>query len=137
MNKKGRLASKTAFYMAYALLFALTITYALSFMEDNESRLIDFTEMEKSVLVNRAISCLSKDSFGEIKMEDFNEEVLGKCFNHNDMNFQFTLDNGGIGENPTVLLGEGSRRDSIRVDRMILVDGVNTELIFLYKKNVE
>ncbi len=135
MNKKGDVASKAAFYIMYLLLFTLTVGYALRFVEGNEVRQIDFMDLEKSVLINRALSCLSNGNFGEIDRNKFNEEVMSKCLNSNRFSFLIILDEGQIGESDSVSLGGSVGGDSIGVSRMVLVDGNNARLNLYYKKN--
>jgi len=135
MNKKGSgiIASKSGFYILFLIIFAFSVTYAVTYVADNEIRIVDFSDLEKSVIINRVISCLSNGNFGEIDKDKFNEVNLKGCLNNDKFNILILLDDGW--NNEIVSLGiPDANADSIR--RYVLVDGEKTRLLVGYSKNV-
>ncbi len=138
MNKKGSgaPASKSGFYLLYLVIFAFSIgyaTYSVIGSANEENKIVDFTNLEKSVVINRVMGCLSNGNFGEIDKDKFNEDYLRSCLNNNGFNILILLDDGW--NNEIVSLGvPDSNADSIR--RYVLVDGEKTRLLVGYSKNV-
>ena len=94
---------------------------------------MDFSDLEKSVIINRVISCLSNGNFGEIDKDKFNEVNLKGCLNNDKFNILILLDDGW--NNEIVSLGiPDANADSIR--RYVLIDGEKTRLLVGYSKNV-
>jgi hypothetical protein len=93
LNKRGSdiVAAKAGFYIVFLFLFALGIGYSLKFLSEEDFRKADFIEIEKSILMNRVIGCLSGASFGEIDEIKFNENNLKKCLNNEDYQFFISL----------------------------------------------
>src|SRR3989338_11553255 len=93
MNKKGSgiIASKSGFYILFLIMFAFSVTYAVKYVADNEIRIVDFSDLEKSVIINRVISCLSNGNFGEINKDKFNEDYLRGCLNNDKFNAVINL----------------------------------------------
>lgn len=157
MNKKGSgtPAAKMGFYILFLILFALAIGYAVKFVETNETRKVDFTELEKSILINRAISCLSGDYFGDIDKNKFNELILKKCFDNDKFSFLLILDEGQLHSLSSLAgpiyqsLFEPNRKDdgdivwiglpasdySHKTSRYVLVGGNKARLNLFYNKN--
>ena len=134
MNKKGGsiLASKFGFYIVFILLFSLSLVYALKLIERTELTDVKFDEIEKKVMVNRVISCLSGDNFGEIDINKFNEFEVRKCFPNNDFNLRVLLDNGV--DPKRIVLGDITQGKS--TGRFVLVDGERARLGVSYLKDV-
>ena len=136
MNKKGSgtPASKSGFYLLFLVIFTFSIGYAgYAIVKSTDSEnIVDFSELEKSVVINRVISCLSTENFGEIDKNKFNEPYLMNCLNNNNFNILILLDDGW--NNEIVSLGlPDNNANSVR--RYVLVDGEKTRLLVGYSKN--
>lgn len=133
MNKKGSglPASKSGFYIFFLIIFAFSVTYAVRHVADNEIRIVDFSDLEKSVTINRVISCLSNGSFGEIDKEKFNEDYLKNCLNNDKFNIAINLGTFG----PPISLGNLAGTNINEIIRYVLVDGEKTILLVRYSKN--
>lgn len=91
MNKKGIIAEKMGFYIAYIFLFALAISFALVFMVGSTTE-FDSDEIEDSIVATRVLSCFSDGEIGVINEEEFNLENLKKCFSEGTYFFKIRLD---------------------------------------------
>ena len=135
MNKKGSgmLSSKMGFYIFYLILFTLAIGYSTALIERGEVRRVDFIELEKSVIANRIVSCLSNGIFGEVDESKFNELELRKCLDNNLYSFRITLEkeNGP----PPVSLGR-INVNSQGALRFVLVNGEKAKLRVVFSKDV-
>ena len=80
MNKKGGLFFELGFFAAYIFILFLAVGYSFGFIGQEELRGEEFFEdLEKSVITNRVISCLSGENFGEIDENKVNEDELKNC----------------------------------------------------------
>tara|TARA_Y100000034_G_C6867719_1_gene395676 strand:- start:589 stop:1002 length:414 start_codon:yes stop_codon:yes gene_type:complete len=134
MNKKGGsvLASRTGRYLVFIILFSLSVGFSLKFIERGEFTEVDFLEVEKSVIANRVISCISGDSFGEIDENKFNEAEIRRCFDDNKFNLHLVLDTGRSGLTPpSVSLGDALEGEF--TGRLVLVNGEKARLGVRYK----
>ena len=137
MNKKGGavLASKTGFYIVFLILFTLAVGYSLKFIEGGEVRRVDFLDLEKSVIANRVLSCLSKENFGDIddvKLLDTNG--LRNCLDNDIYNIFIILNKDGDAGG-TASLGTISF-DAVQENRFVVVDGEKARLEVWFSKNV-
>ncbi|MBU2639189.1 MAG: hypothetical protein KKG75_00610 [Nanoarchaeota archaeon] len=135
MNKKGgsTLASKSGFYIIFLILFTFAVLYSVKFIEDKEVRRVDFFQLEDSVVINRVISCVSNDNFGEIDVNKFNEIELRKCLTNTNFNFIIMLDT--VDDQKIVSIGDVGL-DYRSIGRYVLVDNKKARIRAGYSKNV-
>ena len=134
MNKKGgsEVANETVFNIIFILLFTGALLYSVNFIENREVRRVDFNELEDSIVINRVVSCISGDVFGELDMNKFTEAELRKCLVNEDYDFSMEL----TGKNP-IKIGDQSWSKDFRISkRYVLVDGEGAKLKVGYRKNV-
>ncbi len=121
MNKKGVIAEKTGFYIAYIFLFSFAILYAASFLGSGVTK-FDTENIEDSVIAVNVLSCFSDDKLGVIDEEKLNEEELKKCFAGDKYSLRIKLDKKD-GEDK-VLETHGEIKDFRSVKRYVkLKDG--------------
>jgi hypothetical protein len=132
MNRKGNstLASKTGFYILFILLFVFAVGYSVSFIERGEIEARDLIEIEKSVIANRVVSCLSGNYFGEIDLEKYNLDGLRNCLKNDNYGFLIKLT-----ENEDVVFGDLNFRAE-KSRRYVLIEGEKSILEVTYSKNV-
>lgn len=136
MNKKGGdiLASKTGFYIAYILLFTLAVGYSVKFIQQGEINKESLFRIEDNVIINRVISCLSSNNFGELDESKINEAELRKCLKSNVYNFFIRIETGK--KLYDVNLGDVGVFNNREVKRFILLNKEEGILTVRYNKNV-
>ena len=132
MNKKGvaEVPNQIGFYLILLILLSMAIVYGLKLVSaDDDLERSGLKKIEDSVMINRVVSCLSGNDFGEINKNKFNEVELNKCLGNSDYDFLVSLEGVSL---PVGEVGIGSRD----VERLVLIDGELVRLGVSYSKNV-